>query len=183
MTFGAISAAPATRGKLRYPMVAATLAKPFLTLAIGVDDQLVFDIVANYVYTVLGKIEEGGRRYVVLRNPGGASDAWAVLPNGRSWNTLALGMDGVFALEFDAFVAVYVGERSTVRRSDVSRGLPWAIRILAVNCECSGGVPDRSLLRSGQSTMPRQPRRLTERDDAAAQVVNQFDECTRPPLH
>lgn len=109
--WGELSRICDSNGIITRAMVAATLPEPFLTMALGADDQLVNHIVAAHVYSVLGKIEESGRRCVVLRNPWGRHPmrGRAVLPNGRSWNTLALGMDGVFAIDFDAFVTIFDG--------------------------------------------------------------------------
>ncbi|KIW88807.1 uncharacterized protein Z519_10291 [Cladophialophora bantiana CBS 173.52] len=76
------------------------------------------NIVGNHAYTVLGWTSQGGKQYIVLRNPWGVTE-----PTGMStypgllsffdtsfWRPInMLGNDGVFALEASAFKSYFAG--------------------------------------------------------------------------
>lgn len=99
-----------SNGKIRHPMVAAVLPDGIAEAALFLNGMTVNDVVDFHVYSVLGKIERHGRRYVVLRNPWGRHGMTGPeVYTGEGWNTLYLGGDGVFALSFEAFCVLFDG--------------------------------------------------------------------------
>jgi hypothetical protein len=55
-------------------------------------------VYAWHVYTVLGAVEEGGAKYVQLRNPWGSSEPGA---DGKN--------DGIFKMKLEDFTKLYQG--------------------------------------------------------------------------
>lgn len=65
-------------------------------------------LVPNHVYTVLGWLPRGGRRYVILRNPWAFQGATG--PNALTlgdWEGLVLGFDGLFGIDAEVFARVF----------------------------------------------------------------------------